>query len=133
MPAGINQEIKLVYCVKEFQQKSFQHLTMCKILKSQFGFLSYQQDRTANPVHPAALFFPILKSDHLVTSLALATKYHIVINYFFAQSLANQNTIAARHMPEKRPNSLFFSFSQKVINGFLLFAYSPGPRLMRIH
>ena len=43
MPAGINQEIKLVYCVKEFQQKSFQHLTMCKILKSQFGFLSYQQ------------------------------------------------------------------------------------------
>ena len=43
MPAGINLEIKLVYCVKEFQQKSFQHLTMCKILKSQFGFLNYQQ------------------------------------------------------------------------------------------
>ena len=43
MPAGINQEIKLVYCVEEFQQKYFQRLTMCKILKFQFGFLSYQQ------------------------------------------------------------------------------------------
>ena len=107
MPAGKNQEIKLVYCVKEFQQKSFQHLTMCKILKSQFGFLSYQQDRTANPVHPAALFFPILKSDHLVTSLALATKYHIVINYFFAQSLANHNAMLPG-TPQRRDQMVCF-------------------------
>ena len=28
MPAGINPEIKLVYCVKEFQQKSFQQLKL---------------------------------------------------------------------------------------------------------
>jgi hypothetical protein len=75
--AGKNQEIKLVYRVKEFQQKSIQRLTICMILKSQFG---YQQDRTANPAHLAALFCPILKSDHLVTSLARATQHHIVIN-----------------------------------------------------
>ena len=36
--AGKNQEIKLVYCVKEFQQKSRQRLTVYKILKPQFGF-----------------------------------------------------------------------------------------------
>ena len=76
---------------------------MCKILKSQFGFLGYQQDRTANPAHPAALFCPILKSDHLI--ILCATQHYIVIDNFFAQSLANH---AAWHMPEKRPNGLFF-------------------------